>query len=448
MRPPPTAVRPALDRRNDVDVTTLTRRYHLITPLLGGGVESARTDPITMIRGSAIRGQLRFWWRATRGGRFNGDLKRMKEAEDLLWGAASTAERPRPSRVQIDVTGVDVGQEFVVRDRRGGAAKDKYGGDVSIWHYDSPYSYVAFPLQPKRGQEQPRGGSGVREDVGFSLTVSYHPPQREGTDAAVTDSVAMEDIEAALWAWETLGGIGARTRRGFGALRCIEADGVTTQQPPDARDVMRQFRQAYQDHVVAGVWPADVPNLGHGMGIKLTARVDDPLIVWQDLIDRYKRFRQDRHGGRGRSKWPEPDEIRRLTGQTLLPRHAQRLSTVAKFPRAVFGLPIIYHFKDNPDGKSFAHNVDPQDTTLKQHGRERLASPLILRPLPCANNRAVGMALVLAPRRLALDNLVLEVQDGSGDRAAASDLAVAEALAINPLHGQADVLQAFLDSLS
>jgi CRISPR-associated protein Cmr1 len=82
-----------------VELLTQVREYELLTPLFGGGVEAATADPVTVIRGSSVRGQLRFWWRACRGGQFNGDLKQMKKAENLLWGAASTG----PSQVQIAI---------------------------------------------------------------------------------------------------------------------------------------------------------------------------------------------------------------------------------------------------------------------------------------------------------------------------------------------------------
>ncbi len=46
----------------------------LATTMFGGGVDAgsqdvATNDPVTPIRGTEIRGQLRFWWRATRGRR-------------------------------------------------------------------------------------------------------------------------------------------------------------------------------------------------------------------------------------------------------------------------------------------------------------------------------------------------------------------------------------------
>ena len=41
------------------------------------------------------------------------------------------------------------------------------------------------------------------------------------------------------------------------------------------------------------------------------------------------------------------------------------------YPRAAFGLPIVFHFKDGED---------PRDQVLNPVGHDRMASPLILRP--------------------------------------------------------------------
>lgn len=55
------------------------------------------------------------------------------------------------------------------------------------------------------------------------------------------------------------------------------------------------------------------------------------------------------------------------------------------FPRAAFGLPIVFHFKDH---------ADPEDHVLKPSGHERMASPLILRPY-FDGNRYAPAALLL-----------------------------------------------------
>src|SRR6266511_4231124 len=89
------------------DYITQTREYELITPLFGGGVEPAQADPVTVIRATEVRGHLRFWWRATRGGHFGADLRKMKEKEDEIWGAASSGDKPTPSAVTIEMIQVN-----------------------------------------------------------------------------------------------------------------------------------------------------------------------------------------------------------------------------------------------------------------------------------------------------------------------------------------------------
>ena len=84
-----------------------------------------------------MRGQLRFWWRATRGGRFNGDMAAMRLAEDQLWGSTQ-----RGSLVTIAVTRCSSGQEL--------RARDTHGQPVDVGAVGSPYSYVAFPLGGRR----------------------------------------------------------------------------------------------------------------------------------------------------------------------------------------------------------------------------------------------------------------------------------------------------------
>jgi hypothetical protein len=56
------------------------------------------------------------------------------------------------------------------------------------------------------------------------------------------------------------------------------------------------------------------------------------------------------------------------------------------FPRAEFGLPIVFHFQGQGE---------PPDTVLYPSGAERMASPLILKPLALANGKAVPLILQL-----------------------------------------------------
>lgn len=400
---------PPVESKPRDDLITQVRRYKLITPLFGGGVTPGEVDELTPISGKAIRGHLRFWWRATCGGRFGGSLTAMKQAEDQLWGTTSGAEGG-PSRVQIVVTDWVPGRPFTVEveDR-----KNRRMQKVRIDHQRSPYAYVAFPFQDKERAI-------VHEGVKFTLRITFPASHRR-------------DVEAALWAWETFGGIGARTRRGFGALHLVSINGKPRSLPPPEQVqglIIKRFRR----YVEQGDNPESVPKLLQRLVV--TEQVfDNPDAAWQFLIHKLKSFRQARHGkGYGLSKWPEANAIRRLAGQAV----RGQSPALSAFPRAKFGLPIIFHFP---------HDRRLEDATLKGAEVERLASPLILRPLLCQDNKAVGLGVVLSGPQLPPGGLVLEGENQGLPAEVDADLTPDDARQIAPLRGETDVLLAFLNTL-
>lgn len=444
---PPPALKP-------LDSTfSQTRRYELITPLFGGGVRPGRHDPLTPVRGTAIRGHLRFWWRAIRG-RYYATVDDLHAAESLLWGAASGPEQPRPSQVQIVVSKTSAGHEFVVSDGQGRKLTDNRGDPIAVGHFRSPYSYVAFPLQQSRGV--------VRADIAFTLTVTVPAAWRTEQEREHFHGSPADELAAALWAWETFGGIGARTRRGFGALRCREVSGGKPDLPE--ADLLEWLDDRLKHYLApARGRPANLPLLSpelrwyRGQPAQRTPLRywKDPLEAWKQLFTRLKEFRQPRPPGvldprrPGRSRWPEPEAIRTITRRRL-PRH-QPLPGSNKFPRAVFGLPIIFQFKDAGD---------PEQTSLQGVDTiDRLASPLILRPLARADGTYVGLAAVLDGPRTPLGGLTLRQGKNtlaSSTTALATDetLTAAEAAQIkdstgkHPLLGSSiDPLEAFLDFL-
>src|SRR5437870_636220 len=83
---------PAVTPRLQEHIVIQERVYTLITPLFGGGAMAGERDEVTVIRGTEIRGHLRFWWRACYGGRYK-DVGEMKWVEDRIWGAASKQQK-------------------------------------------------------------------------------------------------------------------------------------------------------------------------------------------------------------------------------------------------------------------------------------------------------------------------------------------------------------------
>lgn len=403
--PPPVELRPPNG------IVSESRRYRLLTPLFGGGVDPGMADPITPIRASSVKGQLRFWWRATRGGRYR-DLAEMRQAEDRLWGAAADEKHG---------TGQSLAH-LEVRDVTIGTARNDYS------LHGAAHPYAAFPLIPSR-QEQRRGAlvRPVRCGVSFTLNVRYR-----SADAA--------DVKAALWAWETFGGVGARTRRGFGAVAQVGPTGKTREiEAPVA--FIEEGLAEHLDHG-SGYAFSSVPHISAVTDWKVSKR------SWSEAIEALRVFRQARPGF-GRSYWPEPDEIRRCTGvhlQTNQRTHAP-VHPVHKFPRAAFGLPIVFWFKDGPEeNERDPSRRDPAQVSLEHRLSQRWASPLVLRPLN-EGNKQVTVALILQGTTEPLSQLLLrDAPPWSID----ASLTAAEAGQIVPLAGKratTDVLLAFLETL-
>lgn len=325
----------------------IERDFELLTPLCGGSHEPHRNDPTLLVRGTAVRGHLRFWWRACRAGEFK-TAREMQHQENYIWGSVD-----HPAEVKLEIEILSQGQE---------------GGDIKQFSDDVVPAYVAFPLTS-------RGAVGrAREDVAFRLRLRF-------------PSKLKRDVEAALWAWSTFGGLGGRTRRGFGALQ--QRGG--SQGLEEVRSRLRD-----SDWVFQGDPPeVGIPVLYNAKVVGLREAAKDGITAWFDAVYKMQDFRQARRKGSqprrpGRSFWGEPDRIRAIAGKSA-PTHRTPVNEVKAFARAPFGLPILYQFKDGRDGDPGVHTLKGAD---RQFG-ERLASPVILRPLRTGAGQYHGLALLL-----------------------------------------------------
>lgn len=353
-------------------------RIELITPMFGGGVETGIADTEHPIRETAIRGHLRHWWRLIRGHSHGAN---MWQREEEIFGSTGF---PSPVTVQV----LDRPTIQLVDPTYG----DRFG----------PIAYALFSAVENNQQV-------VKEGFSFRVRVSWDDAEtlkrrrraqnvarRRNRQVPLPEDIGdiSTEIESALRAWLAYGGIGARTRRGCGAVHCKDL----TSTPP-----------TILGEIFAG------PSAGNA------------LDAWKAAVAVYQEFRQTPRGKKhsktiqtkngpksiqvpGRSHWPEADSIRNVTGCSLKPRHGQSprdvpadedtadhskpvvpAQTLPSFPKAVLGLPINFHFADGP-GKNHPGmpNKDPQDVQLVPllknasgacEEADRLASPVITRPL-------------------------------------------------------------------
>ncbi|WP_110513135.1 type III-B CRISPR module RAMP protein Cmr1 [Herpetosiphon llansteffanensis] len=436
---------------------TETRSYKLITPLFGGGVKAGVNDPITPIRASGIRGQLRFWWRAIRGGGYSTiDELRAKEAE--IWGSASSnsdsIEYQHLLRsVQINVTEVIHSQnregKYQITPYKVIPTNQDPNKFMPRFNQKTPIpvpEYATFPLQPTTDEAQEIGETGNYDQI-KNLTHNIH------FDLEITYHKCFElEILAALWAWEMFGGVGGRTRRGFGSITRIDG----SEKPSSVESAEGWLKEKIDGYALkTSEWIEYVPNIVESFRnnqVFLSKEKSFDINIWISLIDKLKKFRHQRiQDGRkfGRNYWPEPDYIRRITKKRSF-THKKDIVTISKFPRATFGLPIIFHF---------GTNGDPDDTTLNPKDFERFSSPLIIKIIQCADKSYLGIVLVLSktrvPNQLKLTQGTQELADPDNNtKTFQQRLTINEATQIKKiennqaagslLNHQTDILEAFL----
>jgi CRISPR-associated protein Cmr1 len=333
------------------------RTYEFLTPVFGGGVEvqdhRKPFDPRTPIRVASVRGQLRFWWRACNP-RCCTTIDDLRAKEAAVFGSTEQA-----SALAISVTQQPGNPSpFPVLEGAFGAKQ----GLREI-------AYGAFPLRDAGRANN----HGVLHEYHGSWQLTFTYPE----------SVRL-DVEAALWAWAHFGGLGGRTRRGFGAI---------AQTSPQ----LRSIDDAWAEYV-SGLeveWPH--VQADRAKWLRCGHPKSDGLEAQKALLGKLQRLRQGPPGRKpspesgggnhpGRSYWPEADAIRKLTNRRAN-QHRQQVTNPDTFPRAAFGMPIIFHFKDQGD---------PHDSTLVPAGNKgRLSSPLILRPHRRPDGRVEPLALVL-----------------------------------------------------
>lgn len=347
---------------------SITLHLRLITPLFGGGYEPREVDPVCIIRPASIRGHLRFWWRALYGGQY-ASASKLFEAEAQIWGAAAKDDQPGAGKVGVRVTNVRWnGQKKTVKDfsPRGSPAKE-----------GPQAQYLLYPFQEQKNQNLPpaKGYDGVE----FTLQVTFAP--------GVT-SEQRQRVENTLKAWIALGGVGARTRRGCGALTVTQEQGKWLP-PADP-----EKRKAW----FASLLPPGPPPQSAHLSLLSGARIvcgppkKDGIDALYDLGSFWARFRK---GHVGSQQYSPMSGSRWQDYRGALLQFQKRYPDTIALAKPFLGLPIVYQkFKNAP----YAPTIEAAETG-------RMASPVILKPLALANGQVCPMCVVMwapMPREVCL----------------------------------------------
>lgn len=295
----------------------ITKRFDIrtITPAF---VFNVNENPNNLIRTSTIRGHLRFWWRATRGARFNNvyDLRRQ---EIEIFGDTSN-----PSRVKLWVENEKVETRDI-----------------------SPPQYVGFPFKEDAGKQ-------------FTFTLCVQISMKE-------KHILEDEIYPALWAWINFGGIGQRTRRGCGSLYCdmFSPTSISTDSESEAikewfdNKIKHYKLELLENKDLSREWPIlQLSKLNVGTS---SSSID---AVWKNAIKPYQEFRECLR------------ETFESSLQTWIKEHSEHAPPLQEcvVKQISFGMPIIYKsikFKENHKAR----------VAIEPSNKSRLASPLIIKPL-------------------------------------------------------------------
>lgn len=353
--PPLPALPPAKTRAwiGATDRTEIVVHLRTATPILGGAALAGRVDTERPIRETTVVSHLRFWWRALHAHRYHRSSADLYAAEHEIFGGVQPRARRSPLEVRVQC--------------RSSAEVDKSGPPRDA------LGYVLWPLRAPNpaAENRPR----IRPGLNFSVSIRC-----EAGDKA-------HQVRAALHAWVLFGGYGGRWRRGCGSLIALENDQPATWLPLSAAAVGEALGLGEANAAP----PTDTPVL---RGATFVPAPSDPSAesAWRTAVGWLQEFRQGPGPGAndarfplhpgpnskpvpGRSRWPEPDKLRHLGVSDPTHHRAQSAhGATPAWPRAGFGLPIAFSAWDR--------NLQLRHRQAGAAPAERLASPLIVKPLP------------------------------------------------------------------
>lgn len=311
----------------------LTARFRILTPLfLGDAFHRPR------LRAPAIKGVLRFWYRALDPG--------FKEREGALFGGQANKIGQSPWLLTVEKNSLGQPVPFA-------------GGGIGL-------NYLGYPFKL-------RGGEREAIAPGKVMTLHCLIPTR-GHDPQLRRALA-----GSLWCLGHLGALGTRSRRGFGALALESWEGIEGDWPElEALPLLAGMLSAEAavgaintsvacfrgwfgkfDELIEGERPQ--PHLGPKFRFKLQ---DTPHDNWSSVLN-------------GMGEKMQAFRSTQKRGDVQLAADALRGRRIDRAPdRATFGLPLSFRFRNERGSITFLP-VDPE----RRKKLERQGSLLFLRPV-------------------------------------------------------------------
>ena len=338
-------------------------RYEITTPAFTGDAKQTNC----LIRPPSLKGLLRFWWRTLHGDIT--DPQKLFDLESKIFGSTDTGQG-----VRITPVSVSGNAEPVITDFKPG-----------------PITYLGYGLMDYKGRTY------VKKSVKPGESKSYKKKEtdpRYSYDSGVKfdfeimhkDPSLLNEVAKAALLLGIVGGIGARTRRGFGSLSIIDCDSdeIKKQISKLSSAISIDDYKKRLTEVLKWILPTQLPS-GEP---EFTSWSDDPqILIWNTAYNQWdqalesvgrafstvrKSYGKDLDLEKKADYKPGPDYM-------LMTEYLRTNELEVCPERVAFGLPHNYFFRsgkfrqDKISVKLFP--IDPAEPSVKDGRR---ASPVFI----------------------------------------------------------------------
>ncbi len=178
-----------------VKPTTITATYRIVTPMFCSGANQQSAE----LRLASFKGALRFWWRTLMAGKFGNDIDALHRAEASLFG--SSEREFGQSKVRLRLRNVQLAPQV--------NPPEIFERGVLLGTHYLGYGLMEAYENKKKGKKAGQLTRGMIPFGSFSVDCRV--------SGGATDE-QIEHIKASLTLLGTLGGLGSRSRKGFGSL--------------------------------------------------------------------------------------------------------------------------------------------------------------------------------------------------------------------------------------
>jgi len=201
-------------------MTTLTATFRIVTPMFLSGADQTKAE----LRAASIKGALRFWWRALQWGEFaakQDPIGELQKAEAELFGSANGGQSKVLIRIAQGTHRQPIPKDKVLKQKGDGWLEPKrdQSGIVGEGARYLGYGVMVAFFRQKKDRQTNRPIPGTESFAGQLTRPCYPSPIEDFVvEFLCRNDSAAEQIQNAIIALGLFGGLGSKSRKGYGSL--------------------------------------------------------------------------------------------------------------------------------------------------------------------------------------------------------------------------------------